>query len=328
MSGYPEESETWTAEQWADFWVIRMESGLTADEAATHEIWLNRSQDNRAAFQAARFVWDISGSAAKSYSDQADRSDNSPLPADAAYTVSKRSYRPFLVACLSLCLLISGLFYMQPENTLTAAPGFTAHNLPDGSVLRMAGGSQVAINFDGNERRINLPSGTIYVDVQHNPTRPFIVEQDGLQVKAVGTEYSVARYQDRIWVNVFEGVVSVTAADNSIEPQELIAGQGWSYSTVTRQHERMEDISTGKAFWQNGQLIARNSSLAEILYRLEMNTGKRVLFIDDDLKNATVSGVFQMAESERALALLSEQYGIDRLVLLNSYSLLTKKDKS
>ena len=65
--------------------------------------------------------------------------------------------------------------------------------LADGSVAELNHGGKFEVAFTATERRLRLVAGELHVTVAQNPTWPFIVEVDGIVVRAVGTVFNVRR---------------------------------------------------------------------------------------------------------------------------------------
>ena len=84
--------------------------------------------------------------------------------------------------------------------------------LPDGSVVELKPGAEISVNFtaaSAEPRRVVLKGGEAHFTVTKNPARPFIVEADGVEVRAVGTAFSVQRGGGEVAVLVTEGRVAV-----------------------------------------------------------------------------------------------------------------------
>ena len=84
--------------------------------------------------------------------------------------------------------------------------------LPDGSVVELKPGAEISVNFSAmstEPRRVVLKGGEAHFTVTKNPARPFIVEADGVEVRAVGTAFSVQRGRGEVAVLVTEGRVAV-----------------------------------------------------------------------------------------------------------------------
>ncbi len=82
--------------------------------------------------------------------------------------------------------------------------------LPDGSRIWLNAGSKIryASDFNQNSRNISL-QGEAYFKVAKNKQLPFIVQVNGLHIRAVGTEFNVKAYDN-------DGIVETTLIEGKI----------------------------------------------------------------------------------------------------------------
>ncbi|WP_414664798.1 FecR family protein [Horticoccus sp. 23ND18S-11] len=81
--------------------------------------------------------------------------------------------------------------------------------LADGSAVELNRGAVVSVAFTAQERRATLVSGEAHFTIATNPARPFIVRAGGVDVRAVGTAFSVRLEAGAVEVLVTEGRVGV-----------------------------------------------------------------------------------------------------------------------
>src|SRR6185312_8533669 len=84
--------------------------------------------------------------------------------------------------------------------------------LVDGSVVELRDTAEIAVDYAGPLRRVTLRRGEALFQVAKNPARPFVVKAGGLEVRAVGTAFSVQIDGAAVDVLVTEGRVSVNQA--------------------------------------------------------------------------------------------------------------------
>ncbi|HRE82443.1 MAG TPA: FecR domain-containing protein [Opitutaceae bacterium] len=87
--------------------------------------------------------------------------------------------------------------------------------LPDGSVVELNAGAEVAHAFTESVRQVTLIRGEAHFRVAKNPLRPFVVNAGGVLVRAVGTAFSVNVDAGGVEVLVTEGKVAVEKNDAS-----------------------------------------------------------------------------------------------------------------
>lgn len=116
-------------------------------------------------------------------------------------------------------LLMAGLLWRQtarPVATGDAARQGSVvvsqperRTLPDGSVVELRNGARIAVEFAPAVRRIAILEGEAHFDVAKDPHRPFVVAAGAVEVRAVGTVFSVNRGAAGVEVLVREGRVAV-----------------------------------------------------------------------------------------------------------------------
>jgi transmembrane sensor len=83
--------------------------------------------------------------------------------------------------------------------------------------------------------RLKLDAGRVVFDVTRDPGRDFVVAAGGVEVRVIGTRFSVERRslagQERVRVSVERGVVEVMLAPGAA-PIRLLAGQSWSQDGI------------------------------------------------------------------------------------------------
>jgi transmembrane sensor len=110
--------------------------------------------------------------------------------------------------------------------------------LVDGSRLTLAPSSRVEFgDRSAAAVRLTLARGRLACDVTHRPGRSFTVAADGVEVRVVGTRFSVSSERNaegtRVEVSVERGVVEVRGAGPDTEPVRVEAGRSWSQVTRT-----------------------------------------------------------------------------------------------
>lgn len=106
----------------------------------------------------------------------------------------------------------------------THAGDWQTLQLTDGSTVRMGPRTQLSFSFGDDHRSVSLTQGEAYFEVAKDPARPFTVKSDSVDVRAVGTAFSVARLNREAIVTVKNGVVSVSR-DHTADVAIMSAGE-------------------------------------------------------------------------------------------------------
>lgn len=108
--------------------------------------------------------------------------------------------------------------------------------LDDGSRIRLD--SSTALQVTESETRsvrLRLQHGRVLCDVKHEPERAFHVHAAGVDVRVVGTRFSVAvddtALETKVQVHVERGAVEVRSPNKPDQVRRLTAGETWSITT-------------------------------------------------------------------------------------------------
>lgn len=116
------------------------------------------------------------------------------------------------VAAVSMVLAFVGLVAwldVQRQMYSTGLGEQRSVRLDDGTTVELNSRSRLRVRFTQNARTVELLNGQALFHVAKNPTRPFVVESDGMRVRAVGTQFDVYKHQSGTTVTVLEGRVAV-----------------------------------------------------------------------------------------------------------------------
>lgn len=97
----------------------------------------------------------------------------------------------------------------RPEPSRVAQSAAAIRRLPDGSILELNGGARIAVKFEPARRLVELEAGEALFHVEKDSARPFVVRVAGVDVRAVGTAFSVKLEGAAVEVLVTEGRVGV-----------------------------------------------------------------------------------------------------------------------
>lgn len=181
--------------------------------------------------------------------------------------------------------------------------------LDDGSVITLYPESAISVEFNDLERHVTLIQGAAYFDITSNTNRPFNVDAGGTQASVLGTEFSVQLKDDGAIIAVAEGRVRVN--DNNTTPminEELVVGERiqvtWLEGSV-RDQVSIDDI----AAMREGELIARNMPISEIVDILQTYHKGTILIKSSNFEGQMVTGLFNLNDPDRSLETLANLYG-------------------
>ena len=154
-----------------------------------------------------------------------------------------------------------------------ASPGSRVHfMLPDQTEVWLNSGSTLefplALNFR-EQRKVKL-LGQGYFKVAHDAKHPFLVEIQGLNIRALGTSFDVSNYADdkQISSTLEEGSIALINLQGD-ELARLVPGQKVILNKVTNKMAVKNVDTSLSTSWKDGKLIFRNASLSDVASQLE-----------------------------------------------------------
>ena len=322
-------------------WVARRDAGLSTQAELDYAAWLEADPAHRTALNALDFAW---------------KTLDRPLASGAADAVlgelahrARQRRRRRTVACglASLALLVgAGLGWQawRPPSDLRSPAMVSAvvllpsiQALPDGSVAELRDGAEITVEFTDAQRRVVLRRGEAYFKVAKNPARPFIVAAGTVEVRAVGTAFSVDFGKTAVDVLVTEGTVAVALApaeaarpdvtQSKAEPLLVGAGHGATVLTAAPQPESESRPVSAADFqsrlaWRRPRLEFSGTPLIEAVALINRHNRVQFIIEDPELARTRVSGIFGAVNTDAFVRLLaasfdvqSERRGADEIIL-------------
>lgn len=209
-----------------------------------------------------------------------------------------------LVAMFGASTLL-GLFYLRPDivfpDLSSASDERRSERLADGSQINLDASSAVDLQFDHQQRRVNLLRGEILLDVAKDPKRPFYVVTPQGSIRALGTRFLVERLEDATIVTMLESATQIDSAGRS---QVLSAGQRLRFDADGPGTVHQVDSRNLLNAWNAHQLLAYDQPLQQVLERLGRHRKGLMLFDRQALSTLRVTVMLPTDDSDQALRLL------------------------
>ncbi|TPG52615.1 FecR family protein [Sphingomonas glacialis] len=306
----------------AAFWLVRQDIGESAEDDLVFQQWLEAESAHGEAWARACSLWE--GVA------EADGSDLAGLREPAPSRTWWRDWRTAAAASVAALAIGCGAIFwghgsvqrtgsqiasrsevgLPVQKFATATGDRRVFTLADKSVVTLNTNSAVSVRFAPSERRVILERGQAYFEVAHAAARPFIVQNDGLTVTAVGTRFEVQEASKSTRVILVDGHVRVIAPlSGKTEAIDLSPGQ-----QLVANHSEVK-VGTanvaGVADWQNGLVSFHNTPLAEAILELNRYTaGKKLLIRDPKVAMMRISGSFHTNDLRRFARTIAEIYPV------------------
>ncbi len=284
-------------------WVARLRADtVSREDHQAFALWLGEDASHPVAMDEALDLWDDLG-AVRHMPATGDE------PAEAANRSRWLPAAIAVAASLVLAVVLWPKVAMDPVSTQLQTAMGERHDfeLPDGSRALLNTNSSLNVSYAGDQRHITLTQGEAWFQVKSDATRPFHVDAGDARITALGTAFNVYRDRDSTSVTVTEGVVRVTELGETgaraatvevlrVNQQLTASDDGWKVSVPDMEQQLA---------WRQGQLVAREMPLAELIAQLQRYYETDILLTDPDIAARTVSGVFDLDQPEATLGALA-----------------------
>ena len=200
-------------------------------------------------------------------------------------------------------------------STVVVAP--ETRTLADGSIVELRPGAAIRVEYGPSSRRVVLLAGEVHFQVTKDAARPFVVVASGVEVRAVGTAFSVDLGKRAVDVLVTEGRVAVTSPPATVEATPAVAmvdaGQGTTVSLEVAGAAAVRSVPSGerreRLNWRIPLLEFSGTPLAEAIPMFNRH-GRRHLVLDPALGRLQLSGTLRADDTDSLFILLRNEFGI------------------
>jgi transmembrane sensor len=277
----------------AALWLQRMHAAT--DDERVVDAWLDwcqRDPLNQQAFDEVAAIWELSGRL-------------EAAPATSAAAPVRHARRHLLVASLAGLAVAGGggawWLVRQPGELLVSEFSSpigrnSTQTLGDGSLLELGGGTRVTVSIGRRERRVELHAGELYVNVHHEPARPFSVHVGKLQVVATGTAFNVLRTTEHTTVTVAEGSVKALFEDQGSAAPNVQVQTGYQlvYSQSANNFAVRQADPLNATAWRSGWLHFENQPLGEVIETINRYSASKTVIEDARVRALAVNGNAQI----------------------------------
>lgn len=325
MKNRPESPLDEAIEMAAAEWLVRHDRGLDAEDVRKFERWREADPRHAAVFRALAGGWELM-----------ERAGNAPsVLAEKARREEKRRgkrYRSLTVAVSLAAAVAVGAFVGWREHKFrpyevaraTEVGGVEKLELPDGSVVMLNTDSAVSVHFDKRDRQVVLERGEAHFSVAKESSRPFVVTANGVDVRAVGTAFSVRLRSEAVDVLVTEGTVSVAAQERKKAAEQKIdqpgpllveAGQRTSVTLAAGAEpqkvvEVPQEALKQALAWQERRLDFESATLGEIIGEMNRYSKRKLVIADPAFAEKRFGGSFPAGDVDTLLRQLKRNFGV------------------
>ncbi len=286
----------------------RLSKDITEAEAEVLDNWLMSSDENQDAFETYSSIW--SDTKIKRVSKNSDKifggiintieekeNQRIILTEEKSRSISYL-WKGIAAAILVLVVAVFVLINIQKkipaelvhsiqmkEKTIPAGQKMKVF-LPDGSTVWLNAESSITYpeRFDAENRVVTL-KGEGFFDVRKNPSKPFIVKTENIDVIVLGTTFNVCDYknEDKTDVALESGKVLVETSGPKESKYFLSPGDGISVNKESGQVNRYEVDPKATYQWKDGVIYFNKANFDEVINKLSRWYG--VEFIIENYKD-------------------------------------------
>lgn len=323
----------------ASAWLARRDRGLTAAEQDGYFEWLRADPRHGAMIAHLEKTWGALDALAEWRPTHSTQPNPDLLATPTPFRISgwaRRIKFPFTIRTLAAAVaavVVAGVFVSQsvsPQSppssgTVRVIPTPERLTLEDGSVVELNHGGKLEIDFSSETRRVRLVRGEAHFTVTKNPARPFIVEANGVAVRAVGTAFNVRHSAAAIEVLVTEGQVQVERSIAVVPasaptplppaPTALVAGERAIVDTTAPTAQLVvatvgpTEIAQALS-WQGVRLEFAELPLAEVVTEFNLRNRQQLVVDDATTGRLRVGGSFRADNVDAFVRLLEASFGV------------------
>ncbi len=275
-------------------WAARHCNGLSANDAAELDAWLEADPRHLGAFMKAEAVLarlEQAGAAGANALRLERVSPPHPF-------VQRRAVLTGTAAA-GIAIVAGGAVALRSllgEEVYSTNIGETREvALSDGSIVTLNTNSRIAVRYSEALRQITLSEGEALFDVAKNKKRPFIVRAHDTQVRAVGTSFSVKLMsQQLVQVLVREGVIEIKRPDVPEAPPVRLAANNQAFAPARApiSTAAVPNIQVIRSLsWRQGRIAFDNETLSEAAREFGRYSNIQI-HVDPGLEGQTVTGLF------------------------------------
>ena len=172
--------------------------------------------------------------------------------------------------------------------------------LTDGTTVWLNSGAKLEYPsiFSRKTRRVKI-SGEAMFEVEHDASRPFIVETFACDAEVLGTKFNIEAYPDSetITTTLLEGSVEVESR-LSRECIRMVPSQQLSYD-IQSGEMKLSTISDSKepVRWKDNVWVLHQTPFTQVCHRLEQMFNVKIVIMNDKFIGKKFTGEFRFGDS-------------------------------
>ncbi len=312
-------------------WVIKEDTGLSATEQSKLDKWLSESTVHQEIYEQQRWSWNELDRLAGFHTQQGTSENPNLLieqnPKSIFFDFTRWLNLAVAAAIIAISFILVGK-YLLPNDSDTVAnkpqlivERIESRELDDGSVVFLNRGSLIEVDYNENRRQVSLISGEANFTVAKDMNRPFVVEVEGFQIKAVGTAFNVKYLDQTVDIIVTEGVVAINSSENDSadnagldellnENQRVVIPLDKKGTQHLEIQQVDESVIESTINWKPTLIDFENVPLIEIINEFNRRNTVQMQIIDDSVNDVYISSIFWSDNINGFIKLLEANFGV------------------
>jgi transmembrane sensor len=314
----------------ASDWWLRKDAGLSAAEERDLKKWRAADPRHEDAWTECSKTWAVFDRAGQcgALSQVVTQLE---VRARRRRRVASRASAVGAFLLVSLCVVVT----WRVTRSRTDSKPVLAHSLPwdpvrklpDGSIVELNTGAEIAVRFEAGLRRVELLRGEAHFRVMKDAARPFVVAVSGVEVRAVGTAFSVDFQSSAVDVIVTEGRIAVSrVAPPSAAREEERPGltdtlvDAGSYVSVSIEAAsgasalRVAAISDReideRLAWRKPKIEFSEHDLSQAVEVINQHNRLQIVVPEIAVRRLRISGTFRADNPEGFVRIVAETFGL------------------
>lgn len=225
-------------------------------------------------------------------------------------------YRYGVAAGMAALIGLSIFLYLAADHTVEVqvASGEKVKEvlLPDGSRVWINHASSISYPKKfGPESRNLVLKGHAFFEIEKNPSKPFLVDTEGLSIKVLGTSFDVYNFKDEsATVSVKSGKVEVSHSDSDSKIV-LLANERSLYDSEQERLVKTTFDSETIMAWRNNVLYFENLELGQAIKQIERKYGVHIICADPELLGIRIRASYAVEPLDSVLTDLAFMTNFD-----------------
>lgn len=304
MKMVDENNEKW--EKFANYF----SGNSTEEERLAIEKWLKEtSEAEKQQYYDAEQIWGFTSGAQEEFLPDAEKGWQR-FQLKAKLREKPKTSFPWLKVAAAVSLLLIATYLMfninaKPEMIEVASANDVEHvSLPDGSEIWLNRNTKISYAEDFNvDSRVVFLDGEAFFEVKKAEGKRFTVFTAETKTEVIGTSFNIsARNNEPAKIQVATGKVAFAMKEDEksifLEPGEEATLRK---DTIISQ----QIVDQNFRAWQNQRLIFSNTSLKELVAKLEAHFDSNIFIASEELYNCRFTVTFNQQELEKILKVIS-----------------------